>query len=123
MNKEFVTYEQALSLKELGFDEECIGGFTKIFPFKDKYRFYIEDLDCAIPCPTKQHLFRWFRENHNIIGLIEGGYDNGKNLFTYVIWQGSFDDWLDAYWDTYEEAENACIDKLIEILKQQDNGN
>jgi hypothetical protein len=23
---------------------------------------------------------------------------------------------------TYEEAENACIDKLIEITKRQDNG-
>ena len=27
MNKEFVTYEQALILKELGFDEPCIGFF------------------------------------------------------------------------------------------------
>ena len=24
--------------------------------------------------------------------------------------------------ETYEEAEDACIDKLIEIAKQQDNG-
>ena len=27
MNKEFIPYEEALALKELGFDEECIFGF------------------------------------------------------------------------------------------------
>ena len=28
----------------------------------------------------------------------------------------------DRHIETYEEAEDACIDKLIEIAKQQDNG-
>ena len=27
MNKEFITYEQALALKELGFDEPCLGWY------------------------------------------------------------------------------------------------
>ena len=29
MNKEFITYEQALALKELGFDEPCFKGYTE----------------------------------------------------------------------------------------------
>ena len=29
MNKEFIPYEQALELKELGFDEECFGWYSK----------------------------------------------------------------------------------------------
>jgi hypothetical protein len=29
MNKEFIPYEQALDLKELGFDEPCFGWYSK----------------------------------------------------------------------------------------------
>jgi hypothetical protein len=34
MSKEFVTYEQALALKELGFDEPSISGYS--YPNSDK---------------------------------------------------------------------------------------
>jgi len=30
MNKEFIPYEQALELKELGFDEPCFGCYDEI---------------------------------------------------------------------------------------------
>jgi hypothetical protein len=137
MEKEFVTYAQALTLKELGFDERCLikSEHTKKCVEKERpggcqlHNLHCGYPDCTIdktitpiPLPLKQQVFRWFRETRNLIGLIEGGYDNGKNMFSYVIWRGSFDDWIDTYWDTYEEAENACIDKLIEIAKQKDNG-
>jgi len=117
MEKEFVTYEQALALKELGFDDECCGYYSDNI----LYIYEIENKNLcngAIVCALKQQVFRWFREKRNLIGLIESGYDNGINMFSYVIWRGSFDNWIDIYWDTYEEAENACIDKLIEITKE-----
>jgi hypothetical protein len=124
MEKEFVTYKQSLALKELGFDAPCLtrwGNTSKklyssiLKPISNKD----EEVLCGdfIAAPIKQQLFKWFREKYNLIGLIEGGYDNGNNLFTYVIWQGSFDNSIDTYWKTYEEAESACIDKLIEICK------
>ena len=36
MNKEFIPYEQALELKELGFDEPCLGCYDDkaVFGFK-----------------------------------------------------------------------------------------
>ena len=34
MNKEFVKYEQALALKELGFDEPCIGWYNPQVNYK-----------------------------------------------------------------------------------------
>ncbi len=116
MEKEFVTYEQALALHELGFDEECCGYYSDNI----LYIYEIENKNLcngAIVCPLKQQVFRWFREKYNIIGIIEGGYTEGKNVFSYVIWRESDDDWTDDIYDTYEEAENACIDKLIEIAK------
>jgi hypothetical protein len=107
MNKEFVTYEQALALKELGFDEDTYGYTIR------------QDRLPKIPLPLKQQVFRWFREKRNLIGLIEYSYAEGKDEFDYVIWQESYFDWTNDIYDTYEEAENACIDKLIEIAKQQ----
>jgi hypothetical protein len=114
MEKEFVSYEQALALKKLGFEWQTLNFFDSTT--RDFWNWdYFPDINA----PLKQQVFRWFREKHNLIGLIEGGYDNGKNVYSYVIWKGSYDDWLYYYWETYEEAENACIDKLIEIVKQQ----
>jgi hypothetical protein len=38
MEKEFATYEQAFKLKELGFDEPCLGWFMKINPLGKEFR-------------------------------------------------------------------------------------
>jgi hypothetical protein len=113
MDKEFVTYEQALALKELGFDEECCGGYKKSFPYDNEWKFYIDDIYCQITAPLKQQVFRWFREKYADV-LVE---DYGL-IPHFTIISNMFLD-SNKIW-TYEEAENACIDKLIEIAKQQD---
>ncbi len=126
MENEFVTYEQALALKELRFDEECFGEWLnlkigKYLRLNEEDSFWnITSLSANIKAPIKQQVFRWFREKYNIIGIIEGGYTEGKNVFSYIIWKGHLDDWTDAIFNTYEEAENVCIDKLIEIAKQKE---
>jgi hypothetical protein len=113
MEKEFVPYEQALALKELGFDEECFAYYyNKELSFGARVAY-----GEVIECPLKQQVFRWFREKHNLIGLVEGGYDDGKNIFTYIIWNDFKDDWCNEYVSTYEEAELECLKKLIEIVK------
>ena len=114
MEKEFVTYEQAFALKELGFDEMCFGFYRNPI---------VELMHCrnsepwmgnaVVAAPLKQQVFRWFREKYGLMGIIEGGYYNGKLMFTYVIFCRDID------FDTYEEAENACIDELIELTKKQ----
>jgi hypothetical protein len=126
MVNEFVKYEQALALKELCFDDMCFCYFDNekelrtcigLKNWNSHYGFPL-----FVSAPLKQQVFRWFREKYNIIGIIEGGYTEGKNVFSYVIWQGHLDDWTDDIFNTYEEAQNVCIDKLIEIAKQKDNG-
>jgi hypothetical protein len=119
MDKEFIPYEQALQLKELGFNEPCFG-YWNIDPYLPKPTFNLVkpfEHEWCLPAPLYQQAFRWFREKHNLIGLVDGGYDNSKNIFTYVIWNDFRDDIFDDYYSIYEEAELACLKKLIELIK------
>lgn len=134
MENEFVTYEQAIALKELGFNEKCIAYFNESDILLKK-NVELQDLHpIHTLAPLKQQVFRWFREKYNIQGYIYSstvrGNKEGTKQFTGYVWNINginmpfiSTDPRDELHDTYEEAENACIDKLIEIAKQQDNGN
>lgn len=108
MENEFLPFEQALELKQLGFDIPSVAGYS--YPNSDKL------LTQAI---LYQQAFRWFRQRYNLIGLVEGGYDNGKNIFTYVIWEGFKDIITDDYFETPEEAELECLNELIKMVKEK----
>jgi hypothetical protein len=132
MNKEFVKYEQALALKELGFDERCFGGYEK--DFSNKYfRFrgasetdiYMKNSDFKITsttvcAPLYQQAFRWFREKHDKYGVVNIDLSNNlkDKIFVYMVEDklGYFIDRSEEY-NTYEEAESACLDKLVELVK------
>ena len=69
------------------------------------------------PCILWQQAFRWFREKyrqHSYIteGLIYSFVINGKNYEDYPNYE-------DNWFKTYEEAELACLKKLIEIVKEK----
>jgi len=78
-------------------------------------------------------VLRWFREKYNIQGYIYSSTVRGNSektkQFTGYIWNiNGIDmpfistDARDELHDTYEEAELACLDKLIEIAKNKNNG-
>jgi hypothetical protein len=117
MENEFVTYKQVLALKELGFDEPCIGYYYNEKIYFDSPGVNLTGPSGEQPLPLKQQAFRWFREKYKLQAEIlwRGDmecfcYKTGK--FKY----GSHDFSKDDY-KTYEEAEQACLDKLIEIIK------
>jgi hypothetical protein len=112
MEKEFVSYEQAVALKELGYNEECLA--TYVGEVLDLTLQTLND-DYFTVAPLKQQVFRWFRDKYD-------AHIHPSRLMRniYVVRYG---DWDSEAFKTYEEAENACIDKLISIAKQQDNGN
>jgi hypothetical protein len=115
MEKEFVPYEQALALKELGFDEPCFGYFyTEDKFFETKIKNSELEEDCSISAPLWQQAFRWFREKYGLIGWVEG-----KKMFMYRMESPiESDGQLDCSpFRTYEEAELECLKKLIEIVK------
>jgi len=115
MEKEFIPYEQALALKELGFDEDCMG-------YRDGGGFLMikEMPHCVISAPTFSQAFRWFREKHQIIPNIHSIYtDETHTKIVFWFWFGNYEDDSDeeVFYDTYEEAEFECLKKLIEIVK------
>jgi len=140
MNKEFVSYEIALKLKELGFDEPC---FTYYYELTSNLRTHIGvDIGNAWTysgnkklgftlAPLYQQVFFWFREQHNWQSSIEATKDqhNHELGFNYWIWNSKTSqehytmpknrpsgDWC---FTTYEEAQKECIMDLISIIKIQ----
>ena len=116
MNKEFVPYEQALALKELGFDEPCFGrywnGELKILMFSEQF---INPSHVAL-APTFFQAFRWFREKYGLPSWIYTS--NNKEYWYSVLKDGRMLVRDYKPFETYEEAELACLKKLIEIVKQ-----
>jgi hypothetical protein len=128
MKKEFIPYEQALALKELGFDEPCLAFFwnTGKFYTTAEYPHLIEthkqnqlgdyNYD-STSAPLYQQAFRWFREKHNIDSYHIEPTNNMFGNFYGVL--GLRTATFNGGFKTYEEAELACLKKLIEILKQK----
>ena len=124
MNKEFIPYEQALELKELGFDEDVIAyweknSLLKPIPMSDFINsFPVNDYPKAdwIAAPLYQQAFRWFREKYSINSWIINAEDN-NNAFKPFFRGNNIDEHLVDFYNTYEEAELACLKKLIEIVK------
>jgi hypothetical protein len=124
MNKEFVTYEQALALKELGFDEDCFKVKLKDNPQLDytpsDYDDFPEQKEVEVGIPLYQQVFRWFRKNHGLYTDIF--VDDNKTfgfMISYFVEEGRADTAITRHFETYEEAEHACLDKLIEMAKNK----
>ncbi len=127
MNKEFIPYEQALELKKLGFDESCFAIYKN-----NNHELQLMPTSLVRPrtphtdAPTFSQAFSWFREKHGIISFIDYTYYDGMHYgFKWVKPNGDYgEDWKDndddcKGWDTYEEAEVACLRELIELVKTQ----
>ena len=118
MDKEFVTHEQALALKELGFDRTCLASYADKIFYLVTHRNNLSN-KTFVAAPLKQQVFRWFREKYNLSVYIT---DRLHCVYDRELWKCVVDDvyYGSMTFDTYEEAENACIDKLIEVAKQKE---
>ena len=123
MEKEFIPYEQALALKELGFDEPCLQAYDKngILYYSHRtdklFTFLNSNLSTQCSAPLYQQAFRWFRKKYKLQAEIIWRSD--MKCFCYKTGKfkyGSHDFSKDDY-KTYEEAELECLKKLIEIVK------
>lgn len=119
MNNEFVTYKKALELKELGFDEPCIAWYVSEAHGLELGHVVKSDLfRDGLLAPLKQQVFRWFRNKHAIKPQLTTTYDE----WDFYIPTSQYNEIpireSSVYW-TYEEAESACIDTLIELIKNK----
>jgi hypothetical protein len=116
MGKEFSPYTEALELKELGFDEECFAMFMKD-SFKSRCwckNSEFEDKVLFTSAPTFSQAFRWFREKYNASPLITCYSELGNAWKYHIPNEGG-----EQGFNTYEEAELACLKQLIKIVKNQ----
>ena len=121
MNKEFIPYEQALELKELGFDEPCMAFYelnnkeVMVVGVNQRYNdpslLTLTDF-CA---PLYQQAFRWFREKYNFkysIGI--------TNTCVYHIPVSNYHTtFMLQDCESYEDAQLQCIKAFIDHAKQK----
>ena len=132
--KDFITFEQALALKGLGFNEPCFGFYIETgewtpASYSREGTVYPSNSDLLpewVASPTYSQAFRFFRDEHNMSHEI---FKNEKVMIDYVASKGEthlpkyrFGYTDDAYHTVgtcmeYEEAETKCLDKLIEVVK------
>ena len=123
--QEFIPYEQALELKQLGFYEPCFGEWQNLKIGKnlvvdEEDRIYdISILGADIKAPLYQQAFRWFREKYELIFHIECDYNSFLGYKDGYIPIYSLYPYIHDCYKTYEEAELACLKKLIEIVKNK----
>jgi hypothetical protein len=128
MVKDFIQYTEALELKQLGFDEPCFG----VYATKDGYvrkSAYDENGDA----PTYSQAFRFFREkydlDYSLLPESSSGHRLSTRTFNIVIYKYHMNmnvqseivriDGKIVRYNKREEAELACLKKLIAIVKNK----
>lgn len=129
MIRDFLNYEQSLALKELGYREVALGYYGK-YHDHENIKFYLGPsfknsdprgvLD-AVDAPLYSEAFRWFRENYKLLGTVQ--------YFTSKFYCYTINDMKDnensnrvfTEFKSFEEAQSACIDTLIRLVKELQN--
>lgn len=140
---QFVPYELAVKLKELGFSESTFAYyenngemFTGLGVYHSKY--IVKGTNACV-APLWQQAFDWFRNYHNAVcsfnwhtkgSLIDGEFVFKEERTTrkeLINWSYEIDyfgskferplsDALEWGFETYEQARLACLEKLIELV-------
>ena len=123
---EFIPYEQALELRQLGFDNlplyyyNSFGYLTPFISFVSNVTPNNQSLfEGVCYAPLYQQAFRWFREKYKLIFHIECDYNSFLGYIDGYIPIYSLYPYSRDCYKTYEEAELACLKKLIEIVKNK----
>ena len=129
-HEDYVSFEQAKALKELGFDWEVVKGYSHFPGEKIKScNFQEENVNkiyskWCFAAPTLDQAQKWLRNVKKTYLLIDYEkwftkpfsleiYKEVGEKIIHKCYQNGF--------QTYEEAISAGIDKALEILKQQNN--
>jgi len=146
MNKEFIPYEQALSMEKLGFVERCFGFYTLEGYYFPNTTTPLNSLTYGCDAPLYQQAFKWFRNQYITKRSINerGDYIEGNFFMLPLIFPNGYEIKLlkfstsytivggreipfyaepEAVYkettESYESAELACLKKLIEIVKNK----
>ena len=130
MKEQFVTYEIALKLKELGFDEECFGRYEGADYYLEKWNeVKLEPTHTTsqntfswqlASAPLWQQVIDWIREKYGIHIELDFGLGWGYGFIpvgTELTYNWNhFED--DHKWSYYEAREQAIL-KVIELCQKE----
>ena len=135
IEKDFVPYEEALALKELGFDEPCNTCYDKLEMVASygenafDYKNY-NTSGYIVSRPTFSQAFRWFRYKYWYTALILcDSFQIVMQLSTSKTLDSKTGEYIANYstqtyhkeegLKSYDESELACLKQLIEISKNK----
>lgn len=130
LEKDFVPFDRALKLQEIGFNEPCIAWYY------GKDLWMVDQRESApinyrtnpirggngVLAPTFNQVFRWFREKHNLNIIDRVFHDSKIPETTYAKDVIRISDGRVFKMErlmSYEEAELACLDKLLKIIESK----
>lgn len=129
----FIPYEESLGLKQLGFDEECLGFYL----FDKKLQLscasfatnsYFKDSPFKeVSVPTWEQAFKFFRDKHglasSVISKMSYGIQRNRywinELKNRKIKSNFYENKISVNFDNYEEAKLECLKQLIKIVKDE----
>lgn len=126
-HEDYVTYEQAIKLKELEFDWKCNHYYhlydeLPILSYSPKFENF-NKFDKTRSAPTLAQAQKWLREKEIEVCAcadFEGSQPNGKWMVFYRKLSSPVyaTDFSTESKDTYEQALSAGIDKALAFLKE-----
>ena len=120
MYQEFIPYEQAKELKELGFKEMCAAqylGEDELELKWEQYRNMSINQSNLIQAPTYGQAFRWFRYKYNLLYFI-----GNTNISVYHTPVNNYHSTqMIQNCNSYEEAELATLKEFIDWVKSKNN--
>ena len=148
MEKEFVPYELALRMKQLGFDGSCFGYYVDgelrginlgieelggVEPYYQRFGFHTlsnHNIDnqnkIVVTAPTFSQVFRFFRKKYKLHSFIDiyPQPDEPERCWYMIRYfergKEGKEDYMSGWFINQEKAEPACLKKLIEIIEQKE---
>lgn len=136
--EDFVTFEQAKALKELGFDWKCnhyyfmdwgelisynpADIFDQLYVDFNNSSYWNNGESYTFSAPTLAQAQKWLREVKNIIVLATCSidYEQGHEWYWFVD-KDIHIGFPEQFYDTYEQALSAGVDKALDFLKEDNN--
>ena len=121
MNIDFLNWEMTNTLHSIGYDGDT---FMWIDDENDIINDSSIELIGGIRAILYSQAFRWFREKHFYLSYVCAPYMEYNDFYFRirhigdVLNEGQLESCESQVYNSYEEAELACLKKLIEIVKE-----
>lgn len=117
MELQLVNFTQAIALKELGFPQRT-RDYDKWYNQNKVLDNYTNQDTYKCYAPTLELVAKWLRDEYNIFIEIMLDLGGGYNVkYCKLPWTNTLFDNEVGFFEDYEEALSAGIDKAIEMLK------